>query len=59
MRSDARRMKLFRLSKSIPKIILEKLEPRSRYKQDGSVHFLEAYFNAFSKFLEIISEEGK
>lgn len=58
-RSDVRRTMLARFAKKIPLIVLAKVESSSRYKTKKNAIFTKAYFNAFVKFIEIISEEGQ
>lgn len=57
-RSDLRRTKVMRLAKKVPAFVLTHVESRSKYKNDDNLNFHAAYFNAFYRFIEFISEEG-
>ena len=57
LRSDSRRTQLIRIAKKIPLKILEKAELKSRFKTLTPKYYMEAYFNWFIKFLELLPDE--
>ena len=59
VRSDSRRAKLARVAKKIPLLILNLVEIKSKFKAPIKKYFMEAYFNAFIMFLEIVPKESQ
>ena len=57
LRSDSRRTQLIRVAKKFPLKILEKAELRSRFKTLTPKYYMQAYFNWFMKFLELLPDE--
>ena len=57
LRADSLRIRLARVAKKIPLVCLNKTQPISKYKSATVRYFLEAYWIAFTKFLELCDKK--
>jgi hypothetical protein len=57
-RADTLRVRLIRLAKKIPLMLLHLLHSKSKYKSNMVAHFKEAYLNTYRRFLEILEFKG-